>query len=584
MSESLPLEAHAVREWTWEQYEPYLEALQSTTLSAASVETWLANWSRVHNLAAESFTRLNLAHDQDMTDEEAERRYFDFLENVRPPLQKAEQALKDKLLQSDAALEAMDDLAMAMPLRKLRAEAELFREENIPLQVALSKLASRYQKTVGNQTAAWEGEELTLPQLKPYLNDPDRAVRERVWQLSQGRRLQDRQALNELWQEMLSLRVQTAANAGCADFREYQWKAYQRFDYTPEDAQRFQEAIAQVCVPAATRIYERHRKRLGLDRLRPWDLSDGEYGRPVDGAGPAPLRPYDDATEFLAKSTTLFQQVDPQLGANFERMVSENLLDVENRAGKAPGGYCTYFATARRPFIFMNAVGLHDDLQTMMHEAGHAFHAFAASEWPYFPQRRAPMEFNEVASMAMELLAAPYLQGTSNGDGFYSQIDAARARVEHLEHMILFWPYMAVVDAFQHWAYTHAARAMDPAACDERWFALWERFMPGVDWLGLEDEAATGWHRKLHIFEVPFYYIEYGIAALGAAQVWQNAQQDWGRAIASYRQALALGGTAPLPKLFEAAGARFAFDAETVQGVVSFIESHIDRLLETTPE
>ena len=335
-----------------------------------------------------------------------------------------------------------------------------------------------------------------------------------------------------------------------------------------------------MCVPAATRIYERHRRNLGLDRLRPWDLSDGEYGRPVDGAGVEPLRPYESADELLAKSAALFGHVDPQLGANFETMVEEKLLDVENRAGKAPGGYCTYFPTAKRPFIFMNAVGLHDDVQTMMHEAGHAFHAFAASRLPYYPQRRAPMEFNEVASMAMELLAAPYLaaNGQTNGQAFYEADEAARARVEHLEHMILFWPYMAVVDAFQHWAYTHPDQAMDPAACDQTWSALWARFIPGVDWSGLEEVAATGWHRKVHIFEVPFYYIEYGIAALGAAQVWKNSQDDRADALARYRSALALGGTAPLPDLFAAAGARFAFDAATLDEAVSFIEAHIERL------
>lgn len=578
MFESLPTDARAVLDWQWAQFAPYFASLEDREIIVGSISEWLSDWSHLHNLTSEAFTRLRLAHDQDTTNADAEKRYFEFLENILPSVERSEKALKDRLLQSDMAHEQLGEQDMRLPLRKLRAESELFREANIPLQVALSKLGSRYQKIVGNQTAVWDGEERPLPQLKPYLNDPDRAVREKVWQVSQERRLEDRQALNELWQEMLPLRRRVASNAECADFREYQWKAYKRFDYTPDNAQQFHGAIAEICVPAATRIYERHRRRLGVEQLRPWDLSDGEYSRPVDGDDRQPLRPYADSSDFLRKSTTLFQRVDSRLAENFVTMVNENLLDVENRAGKAPGGYCTYFATEKRPFIFMNAVGLHDDLQTMMHEAGHAFHAFASSNLPYHPQRRAPMEFNEVASMAMELLAASHLAGAGNGDGFYTQEEAARARIEHLENMILFWPYMVVVDAFQHWAYTRPDEAMDPYACDARWSSLWARYLPGVDWRGLEDVVCTGWHRKVHIFEVPFYYIEYGIAALGAAQVWMQAQQDQAAAIARYRSALALGGTASLPDLFAAAGARFAFDAATLRDVIAFLESQIDRL------
>lgn len=412
------------------------------------------------------------------------------------------------------------------------------------------------------------------------MNEADRATREQLWRLAQQRRQQDREALNALWQEMLPLRLQMAENADCADFRDYMWRAYQRFDYSVEDAQAFHEAIAQIAVPAATRIYARHRQELGLDSVRPWDLSDGEWGIPISAPGAPKLNPFDSEAEFVQKGAALFQKVDGELGADFETMVREGLLDLENRAGKAPGGYCTYFATARRPFIFMNAVGLHDDVQTLMHEAGHAFHAFAASSLPYGPQQNTPMEFNEVASMAMELLAAPYLGGNGDGQTFYSEPDAARARLEHLEGMILFWPFMAVVDGFQHWAYTHTDEAADPAACDAQWTALWARYMPGVDWSGLDDVTETGWHRKVHIFEVPFYYVEYGMAALGAAQVWQRAVADQAQALADYRKALALGGTATLPELYDAAGVRFAFDADTLRGAVVAIEAEIERLLQ----
>jgi oligoendopeptidase F len=331
-----------------------------------------------------------------------------------------------------------------------------------------------------------------------------------------------------------------------------------------------------VCVPAATRIYERQRRRLGVPTLRPWDLSNGEWGPLSDPPGSRPLTPYRDASELPAKCAAMLKRVDPQLGAYFQRMIDEGLLDVENRANKAPGGYCTFFFVSRRPFIFMNAVGQHNDVQTLLHEAGHAVHAFEVGKLRYVHQMDAPMEFNEVASMAMELLATPYL--TAALGGFYDEAGAARARVEHLEQIILFWPYMAVVDAFQHWAYTHPEEAADTTRCDATWQALWQRFIPGVDWSGLEAEQVTGWQRRLHIFRAPFYYVEYGLAQLGAAQVWRAALRDQEQAVARYRQALALGGTATLPQLYAAAGARFAFDAETLGAAVALIEATIDEL------
>lgn len=584
MIDLLPTDALAVQDWSWEQFSPYYDELLGREVSGENVARWLADWTRVDGLLVELHGRLRLALDQDTNDEEAERRYFAFLENILPHLEKAQQALKETLLESGDALEQMEALGMAVPMRNIQAEAELFREENVALSVELDMLGSRYQKIVGSQTVTWEGEELTLPQLKPILNRSERGVREQVWRLAQERRLEDRDALNELWGEMLPLRRQMASNAGCEDYREYQWRAYQRFDYSPDDAQAFHEAIAEIAAPAATRVFERHRRMLGLESVRPWDLSDGEWSIPVNRPDAQQLKPFDDAEEFLTKGVALFKKVDAELGAHFETMVREELLDVENRAGKAPGGYCTYFPAVKRPYIFMNAVGMHDDVQTLMHEAGHAFHAFATSTLPYRPQRNVPMEFNEVASMAMELLAAPYLAGSGNGAAFYGQRDAARARLEHLEEMILFWPYMAVVDAFQHWAYTHGDEAMDAGACDGQWSALWARYMPGVNWSGLEDVVATGWQRKVHIYEVPFYYIEYGIAALGAAQVWRNAQVDQMEALGNYRRALALGGTAALPELFESAGARFSFDANTLRDVVAAIESEIERLASATTD
>jgi oligoendopeptidase F len=280
-------------------------------------------------------------------------------------------------------------------------------------------------------------------------------------------------------------------------------------------------------------------------------------------------------TELIEKSEKIFHDVDPQLGEYYTVMRRENLLDLDNRKGKAPGGYCTEFPIAQRPFIFMNAIGVRDDVLTMLHESGHAFHVFERNHLPYIHQVQVTMEFAEVASMSMELLAAPYLLKESGG--FYTDQEAARDRAEHLERIILFWPFMAVVDAFQHWAHMHP-EGLDPAACDVKWAELQQRFMPGVDWSGLDEALMTGWHRKLHIHVAPFYYVEYGLAQLGAVQVWRNALHDQATSLANYRTALALGGTRSLPELYRAAGAKFAFDAQTLRAAVDLIETTIDRL------
>jgi oligoendopeptidase F len=374
----------------------------------------------------------------------------------------------------------------------------------------------------------------------------------------------------------LTLRRQLAANAGFDNYRSFRWQQLLRFDYTPDDCKHFHEAIEQVVTPAVARLYERRRQHLGVEQLRPWDLQGPiGYENAVDPPDLPPLHPFDDVSELIEKCDTMFHRVDLKLGDDFSIMRREGLLDLENRKGKAPGGYCTQFAVAKRPFIFMNAVCLHDDVQTLLHEGGHGFHVFESNHLPFYQQRAVGSEIAEVASMSMELLAAPYL--SEREGGFYSDADAARARREHLEEMIIFWSYMAVVDAFQHWVYENADEAMVPANCDAQWEVLWRRFMVGVDWSGLEEELKTGWHRKLHIFTVPFYYVEYGLAQLGAAQVWRNALSDQAGAVASYRRALSLGGTRPLPELYAAAGAKFAFDAATLHSAVSLMEELINQ-------
>ncbi len=564
MQPPLPSTPNEFISWSWGQIEPYYQELADRQLNSHTLQAWLTDWSNLSKMLYEMFWRLNVAVTVNTADHEAERRYIAFLDEIQPPSQAAEQKLKQKLLASSLS---PDDFEI--PLRNMQTEAQLFRKENLPLLSEELKLGSEYDKIVSAQTVTWQGDEITLAQLAPVYRDKDRALRERAWRLAHSRWLEDREAINTVWGKLLSLRRQLAANAGLPDYRAYRWRKLLRFDYTPEDCLKFHQAIEQVVVPAASRIYEKRRQRLGVSTLRPWDLN-------VDPLGLPPLKPFETIDELNEKTSAIFHQVDPKLGDYFDVMRQKGLLDLDNRKDKAPGGYCTDFPVTGQPFIFTNSVGLHEDVQTLLHEGGHAFHFFEVFALPYFQQLYAPIEFMEVASMGMEFLAAPYL--TRQYGGFYTDKEAARARIEHLEDCLLFWPYMAVVDAFQHWAYTHPEAAADPAQCDACWDGLWQRFMPGVDWSSLESQRITGWHRKQHIYLDAFYYVEYGLAQLGAVQVWGKALKDQVNAVAAYRKALALGNTVPLPDLFATAGAKFAFDAGTLGEAVALIERVIGEL------
>ncbi len=549
--------------WTWAKFEPYYQDLKSRPLGAEEITRWLEDWSDLGDALQELFSRLHVAVTVNTADQEAEACFKNALDQIYPQAMAAEQELKNRLLKS-----GLEPAGFEIPLRNYRDDQELFREENLHLLAEEQKLTVEYDQIAGKQTVEWKGEELTLAQLRPFYQEPDRGTREQAWRLTAERQLADREALNDLWVRFFELRAKIAANAGLPSFREYRWKQLHRHDYSPDNCQTFRDAIEKVVVPAALRIYEYRRKLLGLDSLRPWDLD-------VDPTGLPPLRPYKAIDELTGKTKAIFNQVDPVLGNYFQRMMDENLLDLENRKNKGPGGYCTSFPITRRPFIFMNAVGLHDDVQTLLHEGGHAFHVFESAAIRLSQLNDVPIEFAEVASMGMEFLAGPYL-GSDSG-GFYSPADARRAFREHLETSILFWPYMAVVDGFQHWAYSHPAEAVDPAACDAAWDGLWQRFMPGVDWSGLEEVRKTGWHRKLHIFQIPFYYVEYGLAQLGAGQVWRNALEDRNGAVTAYRKALALGGSVSLPALFQAAGARFSFEAGPLEDVVQLMTRWLEQ-------
>jgi len=552
----------------WEGFQERYDRLREQPLTEENLTDWLHEWSDLNRLVEEVGAIAYIGSSLDTADEEKEKAFLNFVENMAPGYSLADQALKERLLERMTS----DDMAgddMRVPMQKMRNQAELFREANIPLFTELAKLGNEYDKATGGMKTDWEGEEKNLNQLNSLLLDRDRDVRERAWKATMDLWQGKREELNDIYRRMLERRRQIADNAGFDDYRAFAFREWNRFDYTPEDCLRFHDAIEAVIVPVAERIYESRRVKLGLDRLRPWDLA-------VDPSGKPSLRPYHGQDELIQGSLNIFQHVDPTLARYYATMAEENLLDLDTRSGKALGGYCSTLPWRRRPFIFMNGDGKHDDVQTMLHESGHAFHAFESAPLPYIWQGDIPLEFCEVASMGMELISAPYL--THEFGGYYTPAEAARARIEHLSSVITFLPYMAVVDGFQHWVYTHADEAMDAAACDKAWNNLWTRFMRGVDWTGFEDECVTGWHRKLHIFQIPFYYVEYGMAQVGALQVWRNALQDQAAAVATYRNALQLGGTRPLPELFAAAGAEFRFDESMLSELVALIENTLTEL------
>ncbi len=559
---NLPDAAKQMMDWSWIDIEPYYKELQAYKLGANNVSNYLRDWTKIHDLVDEVYNRLYVAKDVNTMDKDAEEHYQRFLNEIFPKVREAEQKLKTKLLDSGLQPSGFD-----LPLRRMATEAKIFRSENLPLLVEQQKLGIEYNKIIGSQTVEWEGKELTITQLKVEYQNPDRSRREHAFRKISERQLADRQALNDLWQRFLKLRLKIAQNAGFADYRSYRWQELLRFDYTPENCKQFHKAISETFVPAAVRIYEKRREDLGIDVLKPWDLD-------VDPKNLPPLKPFIEVSELQTKTANILNKVSPKIGKYFQTMVKENLLDLANRKNKAPGGYCTTFEASKRPFIFMNAVGLHQDVMTLLHESGHACHSFEASNLPYFQQRQVGLEFAEVASMGMELLASSYL--LKDQGGFYEADDFHRARKKHLEDIILFLPYMAVVDGFQHWVYENPNQAMEPDNCDRYWAKLWNQFMVGYDWQGLEDVMATGWQRKLHIYLEPFYYVEYGLAQLGACQIWANALQDQATAVANYLSALALGGTKSLPELYQQAGAKFRFDTNVLQMIVDLLEQKIE--------
>lgn len=560
----------------------YTDLLLRTVTSAADLESWLVDRSELDAACSEAAALLYIAMTCNTDDQAAADAYTRFIETVPPRLKPIAFEL-DKRQAKLATDLGQTGGRFAVIHRDTAADVELFRPENVALETDLAKLDQKYDTISAAMTVEYQGAEKTLPQMGVYQESTDRAVREETWRLVAQRRLQDAEPIDAIFGEMVALRHRVAQNAGFGSFTAYAFKAKHRFDYTPEHCFAFHEACEKVVAPFIRRQDEIRRKKLGVEKLRPWDLT-------VDVRGREPLRPFEGGADLMRKSIAAFEALDPRLSSMLrtlgdgsgrvtaQNMKSPPLLDLDSRKGKAPGGYQYMRDRSRVPFIFMNAAGLHRDLETMVHEAGHAFHSMLCVDEPLLHYRHSPIEFAEVASMSMELLTMPHW--AARGSFYEGQPeDHARAKRRQLESSVGLLPWIATIDAFQHWIY--ASPTHTRAERTAEWLRLDRRFGHAVSWDGLEPFLELAWQRQGHLFGSPFYYIEYGIAQLGALGLWIRSLEEGPTvAIDAYIRALSLGGSKPLPELFAAAGLPFDFGPRIVEKLVTRVESELAKLPE----
>lgn len=566
---------------SWDAVEPLLEELRTREISSRQeLEQWLLDRSELEAAISEGQTDLHIAMTCHTDDEGAQSAYLAYIEHFAPRLKPATFALDRRLVELSERY-SLDGARYEVILRDTRAGVELFREENVDLQTQLARLEQRFEQIAGAQTVEFDGRERTMPEMATFQEDPDRNLRERAWRAVAARRMEDAPALDALFDEMVPLRDRMAHNAACASFVEYAFKAKLRFDYSPEDCATFHDSVERVVVPFNEELATRRRERLGVDTLRPWDLAVDPFGRQA-------LRPFQGGRDLYARTLSMFEGLDPRLGGLFASLGRDiggdgvavgRCLDLDSRPGKAPGGYQAMRDRSREPFIFMNAAGLHSDVETMIHEGGHAFHSLMCVDEPLLHYRSAPLEFCEVASMGMELLSM------ERWDAFYADgLDLARAKRKQIEGSVTLLAWIATIDAFQHWIYRNPGHTRAQRA--GKWVELEERFgfsgRARVSWEGIDPAIREAtWHRQAHVFVVPFYYIEYGIAQLGALQLWRLAlERGVPAAIDGYLRALALGGSRPLPELFERAGIRFDFSADVIGSIVERAREELRKLPE----
>ena len=549
----------------WASLEPwYKQLLEREIHSAPELEQWLANLSELEAALSEDACWRQIRMTCDTENKSLEEAFQYFCLEIQPHIDAYDDKLNRKLV-SCPYLNELDQQQYHTFLRNTRKSLELFCEANIPLRASLSVMQQQYAVITGKMTVTVEGREYTIPQAAKFLEHENRDLREQVYMKMNERRVQDKDALDELYTKLVEQRTQMAKNAGFENYRDFKFKELGRFDYTKEDCFRFHEGVRLHVMPLANAIFADKKKKLGLDTLKPWDTE-------AEPAGIKPLNPFSTGEELLEKSIQCFEHLHPFFAACLRKMKELQHFDLESRKGKAPGGYNCPLAESGAPFIFMNAAGQMRDVTTMVHEGGHAVHSFLAHPLPLNAFKDYPMEIAEVASMAMELFTMDYW------DVFFTNPDdLKRAKMQQLEKIITLFPWIATIDRFQHWVYEHPTATV--AEREEEWVRILNDYSsPEIDITGLEPYRRSNWQRQLHLYEVPFYYIEYGIAQLGAIGMWMQYRQNPQQAIDNYCNALSLGGTRTLPELYKTAGLDFDFSPEKIKTLMDFVDAEMRNL------
>lgn len=550
---------------SWKELNPLFKKLEEqldTSSSAENLEQVILNWEELSAAIAEEGSKRYIAMTCQTEDKDAEKAYLEFVEKIEPEEKECNFLLSKKLTKHPQCKD-LKNQRYEVFLRDTALQVELFRSENVTLETEASKLGQKYQKIIGSLTVHFQGKEQTLIQMSRHLEETERNHRQKAWELVANRRLEESEKIDSHIDDLAKLRNQMSENAGFSNYRDYAHKRLGRFDYSPDDCISFQNAIEEEMVPLLRELQDERIQELNINELKPWDTATDPKGRP-------PLEPFEKVSDLIECSQSIFNQVDGNLSDWFQTMQDLDLLDLANRKGKAPGGYQCSLDESRLPFIFMNSVGVQRDVETLLHEAGHAFHSMASQNEPLHSYRHAPIEFCEVASMAMELLGSEFLEE------FYNSEEARRARINHLEGIVFVFPWIATVDAFQHWLYLYPDHSIEDR--DKAWSNLIDRFGGNVDWTHYELAKAKLWHKQLHIFLHPFYYVEYGIAQLGALQVWANYKNNRSKALNDYKAALALGGSKPLPELFKRCNIQFDLSRDTVAPMADLLRKELKAL------
>ena len=550
---------------TWENLEPFFKTLLEKEInSKEDLEQWLKDTSEIEAVISEDACWRQIKMTCDTTDKALEEAFTFFCMEIQPQLQPYADALNKKLIASPFTKELDQDLFYTY-LRSVKKNIDLFREENIPLQAELSVMQQQYGAIAGKMTVEVNGQEYTLQQAAKFLESEVRSLREDVYRKIQDRRLQDKQAMHDLYSGLIAKRHQVALNAGFANYRDYKFAELGRFDYTKEDCYQFHEAVKLHVLPLIEKIYEKKKKNLGLEVLKPWDTE-------AEPAGIKPLKPFTTGEDLLKKSEECFEKLNPFFADCLRKMDELKHFDLESRKGKAPGGYNCPLAESGAPFIFMNAAGQMSDVTTMVHEGGHAIHSFLSHNLELSAFKEYPMEIAEVASMSMELFSMNHWESF-----FDNEEDLKRAKEHQLERTITIFPWIAIIDKFQHWVYENPSHTNEERTAS--WTSILKEFSTNaIDFTGLDMYREIAWQRQLHLFEVPFYYIEYGIAQLGAIGLWMQYKKNPQQALQNYINALSLGGTKTLPVLYETAGLKFDLSPDYIKTLMEFTNDEMEKL------